>query len=79
MKPLAMLTAAAAMLALTGCGTFVKVNDPEKLIVVPAGHMPPSGLCRYWYPDRHISQQPSSGNCNALKDEVPEGAYLIRT
>jgi hypothetical protein len=78
------MLATAAMLALSGCAV-VKVGDvyntgePYKMVVVPAGHMPPSGMCRIWYPDRHISQQPAPGDCTALRDNIPAGAYLIRT
>lgn len=45
---------------------------------VPAGHMPPPGECRVWYPDRPAGQQPPPGDCHRLQYHVPPGAYLIR-
>lgn len=78
MKPL--MLAIAAAVALSGCA-LVKVEDGKDwdMVVVPAGHMPPSGQCRIWYPDRPLAQQPSPGDCTELRDKVPEGAYLVRT
>lgn len=82
MKPL--LLAIAVALGLGGCA-FVKVGDVYQtgedynVVVVPAGHMPPTGMCRIWYPDRSIAQQPAPGDCNALRESIPEGAYLVRT
>ena len=31
---------------------------------VPAGHYPPPGECRVWYPDRPPGHQPPPGPCN---------------
>jgi hypothetical protein len=41
---------------------------------IPAGHYPPPGECRIWFPDRSPGQQPPPGNCN----QVPPGAWVIR-
>ncbi|SEK32652.1 hypothetical protein SAMN05443999_101217 [Roseovarius azorensis] len=42
---------------------------------IPAGHYPPPGGCRIWYPDRPAGHQPPPGSCNV---HVPRGAMLIR-
>jgi hypothetical protein len=45
---------------------------------IPAGHMPPPGECRIWFPDRPPGQQPPPGNCYHLQQQVPPGAFLVR-
>ncbi|GEM_PF-5883370 len=45
---------------------------------IPAGHLPPPGECRIWYPDRPAGQQPPPGGCQKLEWQVPPGAILIR-
>jgi hypothetical protein len=45
---------------------------------IPPGHMPPSGKCRIWLPDRPPGQQPPPGNCWDLERRVPPGAWLIK-
>ena len=42
---------------------------------IPAGHYPPPGECRIWYPDRPAGHQPPPGKCSS---RVPPGAWLIR-
>jgi hypothetical protein len=42
---------------------------------IPAGHYPPPGECRIWYPDRPAGHQPPPGKCSS---RVPAGAWLIR-
>jgi len=44
---------------------------------VPAGHLPPPGECRIWYPDRPTGQQPPPGPCEDLYWRVPAGAVLV--
>lgn len=41
---------------------------------IPAGHYPPPGECRVWFPDRPAGQQPPPTGC----DQVPPGAWVIR-
>ncbi len=47
-------------------------------VTVPAGHLPPPGECRIWYPDREPGDQPPPGDCRDLQREVPAGAVLVR-
>lgn len=42
---------------------------------IPAGHYPPPGSCRIWYPDRPAGHQPPPTSCNV---RVPRGAFLVR-
>lgn len=44
---------------------------------IPAGHMPPPGECRIWFPDRPPGQQPPPGKCYDLERRVPPGAFLV--
>ncbi|MEW6520562.1 MAG: hypothetical protein AB1461_14230 [Thermodesulfobacteriota bacterium] len=42
---------------------------------IPAGHYPPPGECRIWFPDRSPGQQPPPIKCGG---PVPPGAWLIQ-
>ena len=42
---------------------------------IPAGHRPPPGSCRVWYPGLPPGQQPPPGSCYAY---VPPGAVMVR-
>jgi hypothetical protein len=42
---------------------------------VPAGHQPPPGMCRLWYPGRPPGQQPPPQDCASLPRE--RHAYVI--
>lgn len=44
---------------------------------VPAGHYPPPGECRIWYPSREPGQQPVPGRCDTMVGRVPFGAFLL--
>lgn len=63
------------VLVLAGC-----VHHPygyPSTAPIPAGHLPPPGECRIWYPDRPPGQQPPPGDCRKLQRQVPPGAELI--
>jgi hypothetical protein len=72
----------AAVLTLGGCtvygGTVAPYPYPAHGYEVPAGHLPPPGECRLWFPDRPAGQQPPPGNCHELERRVPAGAVLIQ-
>ncbi len=46
-------------------------------IGIPAGHLPPPGKCRVWFPDRPPGHQPPPGPCETLRYNVPLGAKLV--
>lgn len=50
---------------------------PEGHFEIPAGHLPPPGECRIWFPDRPHGQQPPLGKCHDLERRVPPGAFLV--
>ena len=84
------VAAGLALLLLGGCAVTGPGGDQRGVIIypngdlsmepvmVPAGHLPPSGECRIWYPDRDPGQQPPPGDCRELRHHVPAGAVLVR-
>jgi hypothetical protein len=70
-------------MGLAGCAAQAEVysigyQHPTQQVHVPAGHLPPPGECRIWFPDRPAGHQPPPGPCHVLQYEVPPGAHLIR-
>ncbi len=37
---------------------------------IPAGHLPPPGECRVWFPDRPAGHQPPPMNCNRAERQA---------
>lgn len=76
------LAGAFAISVLSGCvaygGHTSGSHHEAGHVEIPAGHMPPPGECRIWFPDRPPGQQPPPGNCQDLKRRVPPGAFLVR-
>lgn len=80
----------AGLVFLAGCAVTGPGGDQRTVIIhpggdpsltpvsVPAGHLPPPGECRIWYPDRSPGDQPPPGNCRDLQQHVPPGAVLVR-
>jgi hypothetical protein len=44
---------------------------------VPADMFPPRGMCRVWFTNRPLEQQPSIESCDGIRSRVPAGAYVI--
>jgi len=44
---------------------------------VPADMFPPRGMCRVWFRDRPLADQPPVESCSGINDYVPSGAYVI--
>lgn len=56
-------------------GTYV-VAVPV-MTSVPDSMFPPRGMCRVWFPDRMLTDQPRVESCNGIHSRVPAGAYVI--
>lgn len=56
-----------------GRGSYFEEHGYTRLNI-PAGHYPPPGECRIWYPDRPPGHQPPPFKCG---DRVPAGAWLL--
>lgn len=70
------LGATACTLTVAGQGPppDVVIGRP-RTIAVPAGHDPPPGECRVWYPDRPPGHQPPPGPCRHLA--AGPGAFIL--
>lgn len=44
---------------------------------VPSDMFPPRGMCRVWFVDRVLADQPEVESCNGIRNRVPAGAYVI--
>src|ERR1700722_5176133 len=44
---------------------------------IPRDYLPPRGMCRVWFADRPLGNQPAVESCNGIKNRVPDGAYMI--
>lgn len=76
-----LLSASVGFLLCAGCVAYGYGDYdpyPHHGYDVPAGHLPPPGECRIWYPDRPAGHQPPPGSCQKLEWQVPPGAMLIR-
>lgn len=69
-------------LTLSGCASYIASAQyqpqPRANEYVPQSFMPPAGQCRIWYNDRKPEQQPASGDCRTLEQQVPANARLVR-
>jgi hypothetical protein len=54
-------------------GYYVSASNPN----VPLDMFPPRGMCRVWFPDRDVDDQPAVESCNNIKTRVPVGSYVI--
>ena len=46
-------------------------------IDVPAGMVPPRGMCRVWFANRVADEQPNPETCKGIKNRVPSGAFVV--
>lgn len=53
------------------------VDRYEDGMSVPASMFPPRGMCRVWFVDRDLADQPPITRCNGIRTRVPAGAYVI--
>jgi hypothetical protein len=44
---------------------------------VPSGMFPPRGMCRVWFSDRMVANQPPIESCVGIRDRAPEGSFVI--
>ena len=54
---------------------YARAAEERYGIEIPAGHFPPPGSCRVWYPDRPPGHQPPPTSCDGY---LPPGAVLIK-
>ena len=50
---------------------------PHSSLKIPAGHLPPPGSCRIWFPGTPPGQQSPPGDCEVLARNVPSRAWLL--
>lgn len=68
-------------IVLTSCAAYSVVNSDRysgSSSAVPAEYIPSPGFCRIWYKNRTPEQQPAQGDCETLKQNIPENAVLLK-
>ena len=53
------------------------IEQAEYTPNVPKNMFPPRGMCRVWFTDRPLRNQPPVESCNTIRTRVPAGAYVI--
>ena len=69
------------LVILTSCAAYSVVNSDRysgSSSAVPAEYIPSPGFCRIWYKNRTPEQQPAQGDCETLKQNIPENAVLLK-
>lgn len=69
------------LVMLTSCAAYSVVNSDRysgSSSAVPAEYIPSPGFCRIWYKNRTPEQQPAQGDCETLKQNIPENAVLLK-
>lgn len=69
------------LIAMTSCAAYGVVNTDRysgRANAVPAEYIPSPGKCRIWYKNRTPEQQPAQGDCDMLKQNIPENAVLLK-
>lgn len=44
---------------------------------IPGRYFPPRGMCRVWFTDRPVSEEPPVESCQGIQSRVPAGAYVV--
>jgi hypothetical protein len=44
---------------------------------IPAGHLPPPGECRLWFPRKPAGHQPPPGKCEKILPDAPAGSWVL--
>jgi hypothetical protein len=68
--------AAYADSARPGAGTSHAAEAPQSL-GIPAGHLPPPGECRLWFPGKPAGHQPAPGKCEKILPDAPAGSWVL--
>lgn len=53
------------------------IIEEDDSLNIPGGMLPPRGMCRVWFADRSLKNQPRIESCGGIKQRVPTGAYVI--
>ncbi len=43
----------------------------------PDDMLPPTGMCRVWFPNRAPEDQPGIESCSGIQGRIPAGAYVV--
>lgn len=65
----------------SGCAAYSVMNNDRyysSLSDVPEMYYPPAGKCRIWYQDQPVMEQPASGSCDDLQQQVSNNAILLQ-
>jgi len=46
-------------------------------VTAPDDMLPPRGMCRVWFPDRALDDEPAIESCSGIHSRAPAGAYII--
>lgn len=55
-------------------GYYIAYNNGP---AVPRDMLPPRGMCRVWFIEREVADQPGVESCVGIRNRVPAGAYVI--
>lgn len=55
-------------------GHYVTTRDVP---YVARSYFPPRGMCRVWFQDLDVDEQPPVESCVGIRNRLPQGAYVI--
>ena len=53
------------------------IDYDQEGLNVPSDMFPPRGMCRVWFTNRNLADQPPIKRCGDIRTRVPAGAYMI--